>query len=128
MWPFKKKTPPISEFGLAALSKKMNISLTPHSCDKCGKTFLVLGRQMDLISFSTPTYQLDVGGFCNVCQKWICQQHCKYVSKKHVLDKYRFLLDPEAIKNAESNPMVDSTYLVVCEACEIPVESVAKRF
>lgn len=123
MWPFKTKSAPQTGMSMLSILRQQQSPITTHSCGKCGKTFMLPGRMIDLITLNTSGYVIDVGGYCNFCQKYVCQKHCKLLSKEYIFQKYRLLFNSETIKNMEANQMANMTYVLACETCEMPLVS-----
>jgi hypothetical protein len=123
MWPFKTKSARKTGMSMLSVLRQQQSSITPHSCSKCGKTFMLSSRMIDLITLDTSGYLIDVGGYCNYCQKYVCQKHCKLLSKEHIFNKYRLLFDSETIKSMETNQIANMTYVLACDTCEMPLVS-----
>jgi len=122
MWPFKKKSNSQNGMSMLSILRQNGSSISPHSCDKCGKTFMLPNRMTDLITTNASNFLVDVGGYCNYCQKYVCQKHCKLLSKEYIFQKYRNFFDSETIKNIEANREGNSiTYVLACETCETPL-------
>jgi hypothetical protein len=122
MWPFKKKSTPQKGKSMLSILRQIETPISTHACDKCGKTFMLPGKLTELVTVNASDVVIDVGGYCNYCQKYVCQKHVKFLSKGYLYQKYRLLYDSERIKNLETNNMEnDMTYILVCETCETPL-------